>query len=144
MSASFLLALGLQSFYYSRQHYYSQNPPPPPQTQPPAPAPSPSPAPAPAPAPAQQERCNNTNFNASLFQPYKDSPTTCRTIRTKIRNQELPSLPTSKIDNQAMCIAWHCKGMCNNNCGRKVDHVAYTAAEYAPLVTWCQSHFPTQ
>ena len=140
MSASFLSALGLASFHTPRQYRTL-----PQTTNPPTNAPAPTPAPAPAPAPPpSQERLNNLSFNANLFQTYKDSPTTCRVLRTKIRNNELPPLPPSKVDNQPMCIAWHCKGMCNNNCGRKADHVAYTDTEYAPLVTWCRTNFSLQ
>jgi hypothetical protein len=88
-------------------------------------------------------RNNNTHFNTTLFQAYKTSSTACRTLRYKIRDNAIPDLPVSKIDQLPMCLAWHCKGMCNENCGRSPDHVRYTAGEYAPLVQWCSSHFPT-
>ena len=91
----------------------------------------------------QQERVVNTQFNSTLFNTYREAPVTCRTVRQKIRSNEIPALPVSKVDQQAMCLAFHAKGTCNNACGRKADHVAYTAEEYAPLVTWCASHFPT-
>lgn len=149
MSAAFLNALGLSSFHLSRP------------TPPPFPLPSPtfypptpptvaptatlsSALPSPTNPPPLQERVNNTTFTATLFQTYRDAPTSCRTIRNKIRNNELPPLPNSKVDNQPMCIAFHAKGMCNSNCGRKVDHVSYNDTEYAPLVSWCSSHFPLE
>jgi hypothetical protein len=93
---------------------------------------------------APLDRNNNTHFNMVLFQVYKESQTSCRSIREKIRNNVLPALPPSKIDQLPMCLAWHTKGMCNSNCSRSPDHVEYSQAQYQPLVTWCQSHFPTE
>ena len=155
MSAAFLSALGLSNFHLP--HRFSSTVPfpnmaatipqpaqlPTPTSTQPSTSTTASPSPTSNP-PTPQERINNIHFNATLFQRYRDAPTSCRTIRNRIRNQELPALPLSKVDNQSMCIAFHAKGTCNSNCGRKVDHVAYTNDEYAPLVTWCQSHFPVE
>jgi hypothetical protein len=91
----------------------------------------------------QDQRTNNLAFNSTLFQTYKEAPVTCRTVRLKIRNNELPALPISKIDGEPMCLAWHIKATCNVSCGRKADHVPYTTEEYTPLVTWCTDNFPT-
>ena len=91
----------------------------------------------------QQQRVVNTTFNLDLFNAYREAPVTCRAVRQRIANNELPALPLSKIDGQAMCLALHAKGTCNNACGRKADHVSYTKEEYAPLAAWCQEHFPT-
>ena len=88
-------------------------------------------------------RINNLHFNATLFSNYKAAPTTCRKIRHKIQAGEVPALPLSKMDNQSICLAWHTKGLCNDNCGRKVDHVEYSETEYAPLAQWCTTNFPT-
>ena len=93
---------------------------------------------------APLDRNNNTRFNFGLFRVYKESQTACRTIRERIRNNALPALPVSKVDQQPMCLAWHTKGMCNSNCSRSPDHVEYSQAEYQPLLTWCQTHFPTE
>lgn len=99
--------------------------------------------PAPSPSPAAASSAGgpylNTAFN-SIFQPYKDSSTTCRELRGRIGTGEnpLPPLPLSRVDNLPMCLAFHAKGMCNPMCGRIADHVPYTAAQYAPLLSWCQ------
>jgi hypothetical protein len=46
------------------------------------------------------------------------------------------------VDGNAMCLAFHVKGMCNQQCGRNADHVEYNGTEYAPLVEWCTEHYP--
>ena len=88
-------------------------------------------------------RVNNDNFNAGLFQTYKESPVRSQIIRTKIRNGELPPLPPSKVDGVPMCLAFHTKGVCNTNCNRVPDHVSYTAGEYQTLCSWCSTNYPT-
>ena len=114
----------------------------PPSYQPPA---SGSPAPAPAPGgstpPPQRTRIANTNFNP-MFQRYRDmTAVRCSAIRRKVDAGQLPALPTSKVDHLAMCLAWHVKGECNSACGRRNDHVVYSAAEYAELAAWCEANF---
>ncbi len=102
-----------------------------------------APAPA-APGPAAPERpFNNINFNAR-FQPFRDSSATCRDVRSNIGtgpNQHRP-LPLSRIDGLPMCLAFHAKGVCNPNCGRLDDHVAYTNEQYDELFAWCEECFP--
>lgn len=99
-------------------------------------APSISPPPGLAPGNAGLQVVN-PNFNAGLFQTYKDSTFRSQTIRVKIRNGELPALPLSKVDQQSMCLAYHTKGVCNSNCAHSTDHVLYTKDEYTPSCTWC-------
>jgi hypothetical protein len=133
MSTAFLSAIGLSSFRLPT------NP-----TQTPRPRIPPAPTPNPISPPVildNNDRVNNIHFATDLFSPYKDSAVQCRIIRNKIRNNELPALPLSKADNKPMCIAWHCKSMCNANCGRKADHIQYTPEEYEPLVAWCRENF---
>ena len=89
-----------------------------------------------------QSRLNNTAFNTNLFGAFREAPTACRVIRSKIRSNEIPELPPSKVANAEPCLAWHVKGTCNEACSRNADHVTYTAAEYAPLKAWCEEHFP--
>ena len=43
--------------------------------------------------------------------------------------------------NVEMCLAWHIKGMCNERCGRKADHMAHTDEQDAQLVDWCNTHY---
>ena len=102
-----------------------------------------NPSPTSRPQQQSQQRVANTSFNTTLFNTYKEAPVTCRALRQKIAANDLPALPLSKIDNVAMCLAYHAKGQCNVGCGRKADHVPYTNDEYAPLVTWCAANFPT-
>ena len=137
MSTAFLSAIGLSTFRLPSPRPTLAN----------RPGPSPhsgGPPPAATPPADNSDRVNNIHFNSSLFDIYKDSTISCRTLRIKIRANELPALPLSKVDNNPICIAWHCKSMCNTNCGRKADHVQYSAAEYAPLVQWCGEHFSTE
>ena len=87
-------------------------------------------------------RVNNTEFN-SMFQPYHDMRTvTCRMLKTKIANGEIPPLPASKVNASVhMCLPWHTRAQCMTNCNSAVDHVSYTSEEYAPLLSWCTEHF---
>ena len=82
-------------------------------------------------------RTTNATFNALLFSTYKSSQVRCADIRRAITAGTKPALPLSKVDTQQpICLAWHTKGQCNNNCPRSSDHVAYSVAEYQPLVTY--------
>ena len=91
----------------------------------------------------QNERVDNTAFNTSLFLSYKESAVKCKELRKKIKEEKLEKLPDSKlgIPDLKMCLAWHTKGMCNTGCPMKADHVAYTADELAPMVTWCANNY---
>ena len=97
--------------------------------------------PNPNPLPPRNERINNTNFVDTLFVTYKAMPVQCRQLCQRIARNELPALPNSKVDQGAMCLAWHTKGFCNVQCSRKADHVGYTNAEYQPLVQWCAANY---
>jgi hypothetical protein len=92
----------------------------------------------------QRTRLNNTDFNA-IFQQYRDLRSVrCSDLRQKIRDNILPALPNSKIDNNPMCLAWHVRGECNSACNRRADHVPYSAEEYAPMSAWCAEHFKAE
>jgi hypothetical protein len=95
-----------------------------------------------APPGGENGRTNNVGFNAELFMTYRSRPVKSASIRRQIRANTLPALPMSKVDNQTMCLAFHTKGQCNAECPRVTDHVAYTAAEYAPLLEWCAANYP--
>ena len=132
LSSTFLYAVGLSA------------PVPSFPTSSPRPAPASNPQVANPPVARTDDRANNTTFNATLFSSYKNCTTQCRSLRLKIQRNELRALPLSKIDNLAMCLAWHAKGLCNTNCSRSADHVAYTATEYEPFLAWCQECFITE
>ena len=111
------------------------------------------PSPAPAPLPGPKSVNNNENrystvanpqFNEDLFGRFKNSRMSCRAMRQKISNGQLPELPSSKVDQLPICLAYHAKGQCNQRCGRKVDHVPYSAAEYEPLANWCNTNWPQE
>ena len=93
-------------------------------------------------APPGSNRClNNVNFNLELFGSYHTSSVCCAEIRCRIAASNKPPLPLSKFNQQAMCLAWHCKEQCNGTCPCSADHVAYIAEEYAPLAAWCTANF---
>lgn len=87
----------------------------------------------------------NDEYNDVLFDEFR---------RRKLNGKEIPiryfkddavknvPLPKSKFGAASMCLAWHVKGMCNSKCGLASDHSSYSAAEYAPLVSWCQTCYP--
>ena len=91
--------------------------------------------------PGSNSCLNNVNFNSHFFGSHRTSSVRCAEIRHHITAGDKPALPLSKIDQQAMCLAWHCKGQCNAACPRAANHVAYTAEEYAPLAAWCTANF---
>ena len=90
------------------------------------------------------KRVNNTNYNSNLFDEYRKASITSRAIKNKIRNGELPALPKSKVDGQPVCLGWHVKGMCNENCRRSADHTKYSDSEYNELKAWCTANYPTE
>ena len=64
-------------------------------------------------------------------------------VRDVLRNSQTPP-PLSPLDttnNTTMCVAYHVKGMCNERCGRAIDHDAHTAAHDNGLVEWCNAHY---
>ena len=97
------------------------------------------------PSPPGSNSClNNIHFNQGLFGSYRTSSVWCAEVSRRIAAGDKPPLPLSKIDQQAMCLAWHCKGQCNAACPRSADHVVYTAEEYAPLAAWCTANFNSE
>ena len=110
----------------------------------PDPLPPPEPQPEPPPRGGGGTRLNNTAFIAGLFSRFKEMATvSCRTLREKIRRNDLPPLPMSKVEtSKPMCLAWHTRAECNSNCSCKYDHVVtYTDSESQELVTWCNANF---
>ncbi len=86
-------------------------------------------------------RIENDAFNEGLLGNYKTSPLKSKAIRDKIKAGSIPALPFSRWDGtKPMCLVWHTKGVCNANCPCLYDHIAYSAEEYAPMVTWCHDH----
>ena len=74
----------------------------------------------------------------------------CQYIK-KHAGQILPPLPMSKVPGRdgkpsQMCPAYHIFKQCNNNCGRRADHVAYAweGPEYTGLAKWSDKCIVTQ
>jgi hypothetical protein len=92
------------------------------------------------------DRAGNLHFNVGLFDVFKNRGSTgkfaSRAIRYKITNGDLPALPLSKVDGQAMCLPFHVKGMYNQQCNRNADHVEYSGTELTPLGDWCTANYP--
>ena len=88
----------------------------------------------------------NLHFNTGLFDVFKNRGRTgkfaSRMIRNKINLGELPVLPLSNVDGQVMCLPFHVKGMCNEQCNRNADHVQYSETELTPLCNWCTANYP--
>ena len=89
------------------------------------------------------QRINNVNFVSSLFQEFRDmTAVTCKSLKEKIRNNEKPALPASKVDaTKSMCLAWHARGECNTRCSCRYDHIPYSSEELGDLRTWCVANF---
>ena len=64
----------------------------------------------------ESTRVDTPTFDTSLFGEYKTSAIKSKTLRDKIKKQEIRALPTSKIDGSPMCLAYHTKGQCNTKC----------------------------
>ena len=89
------------------------------------------------------QRINNVNFVSSLFQQFREMTTiTCKALKNKIRSNEKPVLPLSKIEvASSMCLPWHARGECNTRCSCRYDHVQYSADELSDLHAWCVANF---
>ena len=59
---------------------------------------------------------NNVAFNTELFNTYRMRPIRSASICRSIWSNALPALPASMTDNQPMCLAYHTKGQCNDDC----------------------------
>jgi hypothetical protein len=89
-------------------------------------------------------RVNNLSYS-TVFDVYRRRQVRTQLIRDLIRRNIIQDpLPSSKVSGVqgGVCLGWHIKGQCNSSCSKKDDHVAYTEAEYAPLLSWCNSHYP--
>ena len=82
--------------------------------------------------------CRNLNYRQQLFQRF--AVLVCR-VRDIVTAAPVPP-PMSPHDNTCqMCVSYHVKGMCNDRCGRSVDHAAHTPAQDNLLLEWCTAHY---
>ena len=82
----------------------------------------------------------NAEWKPNVFQRFARLAVRVRDV-LRLSNAPPPSSPHDSTGNTTMCVAYHVKGVCNERCGRAVDHAAHTAAQNANLVTWCVAHY---
>jgi hypothetical protein len=76
------------------------------------------------------------------FKKRKDPGTGKEYSAKRVRDEASTPLPASKSGSGLMCLAYHCKGLCNAKCPRAADHIYYTDEEYQPLIAWCEKCYP--
>ena len=76
------------------------------------------------------------------FKRRKDPSTGREYSAKRVRDEATKPLPDSKSGRGQMCLAYHCKGLCNANCPRAADHIHYTDEQYQQLITWCDECYP--
>ena len=76
------------------------------------------------------------------FKKRKDPGTGREYSAKRVRDEATKPLPDSKSGSGQMCLAYHCKGLCNAKCPRAADHIHYTDEQYQPLITWCEECYP--
>ena len=62
-------------------------------------------------------------------------------VRQVLANATAPPPVCPRDPGSVMCVAFHVKGMCNERCGRRADHLPHTDAEDQPLLAWCREHY---
>jgi hypothetical protein len=74
-----------------------------------------------------------------LFAPYR---ATGKRVREVMRAANEAGNPIPKSDSGSdICVSYHVKGICNSNCGRKLDHKPHSEGETTRLVSWCAAAF---
>lgn len=94
-------------------------------------------------------RVPNPQHNITLFGSFNDlTVVTCQALKKRIREGNTPEVVESKVTRNGrscgpMCLAYHVRGNCSENCGKAYDHVPYTDAEYqaSGLIEWCTAHW---
>jgi hypothetical protein len=76
------------------------------------------------------------------FKKRKDPGTGKEYSAKRVREEATKPLPNSKSGSGQMCLAYHCKGLCNAKCPRAADHIHYTDEQYQPLITGCEECYP--
>jgi hypothetical protein len=76
------------------------------------------------------------------FKKRRDPGTGREYLAKRVRDKATKPLPDSKSGSGQMCLAYHCKGLCNAKCPRAADHIHYTDKQYQPLITWCEECYP--
>ena len=55
-----------------------------------------------------------------------------------VATKRLPKSPHDPAGKQDMCVSFHVKGQCNNNCKCLLDHRAHADADDEKLLAWCK------
>jgi hypothetical protein len=110
----------------------------------------PSPAPAPhinpgAATPAARAQPSGTDtmlanmqYKETLFGVFKAMNIKTRDILARTVNNPQP---TSSDGTTLMCLSYHLKGICNERCGRKNDHLPHSTEQDQALLAWAQVHY---
>ena len=100
------------------------------------------------PTPSKNSQVENERYRTqgvNIFGRFKKrkDPATGREYAAKVvRTTAAKPLPDSKTGKGSMCLAYHCKGQCNEKCPLSFDHIPYTDEQYKELVTWCEECYP--
>jgi hypothetical protein len=80
----------------------------------------------------------NLQYKEDVFGVFKSLNLKIRDIleRTSATPQPLSADGTTR-----MCLSFHLKGICNERCGRKADHVSHSNDQDQALKTWAQAHY---
>ena len=94
-------------------------------------------------------RVPNPQHNVTLLGTFNDmTGVTCQAIKRRICEGTTSEMVESKVKQNGkscgpMCLAYHVRGNCSENCGKAYDHVPYTDAEYqaSGLIEWCTENW---
>jgi len=86
-----------------------------------------------------QSIVRNIAYNTA-FDRFKKLNIPISTIQRCLRDNPGMTRPPPCPSNVSfeMFLEFHIKGLCNTRCGRAEDHNAHSAAQGAPLLTWCE------
>ena len=93
------------------------------------------------PRPLLRQRIRAVNLNRSpLF-------TAANTLNTRIARKPItPAIALGgappKKNGRPLCLSWHLKGTCFDDCGRVLDHNILSDEEATELYGWCRVAFP--
>jgi hypothetical protein len=80
----------------------------------------------------------NLQYKDSLFSVFKAMNIKTRDILD--RTSATPQ-PVSTDGSTRMCLSYHLKGICNERCGHKADHIPHTSDQDQALQAWAQTYY---
>ena len=87
---------------------------------------------------AEDRMVRNPEWKMELFREFHMLDARVRQV---LANATAPPPVCPRDPGSVMCVAFHVKGMCNERCGRRADHLPHTDAEDQPLLAWCREHY---